>query len=355
MRSALACLAFLAPSSALAAGAQDARPLFLLHCASCHGETGDGKGTATLDRPARSFRDGGFSYGNTPEALLRTITQGIPGTPMPAAPSVLTEADRRALADYVLSLGPPTETATIAESTLVVRDRPLVARGKLPPVGPDLPERPRGLLIGTLDGLSFEYRTDDVRLLCVRQGAFADRRDWRGRGGDVLQPLGVPIHRFGSGDPGPTVRRGDRTVFVARLDETFVEGDRAGLRYRLVAADDPAALATVEESARAVVSPAGSGFERDFSLRGAGIFRLRVGEPGPRWLASGTNWVVRAKEDGVVEAIGTTERSLDLVGGAVEVPVDLGIGARRRVFVRTLLLPAWNPEVEASWLAEMRR
>src|SRR5262245_50761866 len=87
--------------------APDATAVSLPHSASCDGENGDGKGTATLDRPARSFKDGGFSYGNTPEALLRTITFGIPGTPMPAAPSVLTEAQRKALADYVISLGPP--------------------------------------------------------------------------------------------------------------------------------------------------------------------------------------------------------------------------------------------------------
>ena len=34
-------------------------------CAPCHGATGDGKGTTVLDRPARSFKDGGFSFGNT--------------------------------------------------------------------------------------------------------------------------------------------------------------------------------------------------------------------------------------------------------------------------------------------------
>ena len=43
----------------------------------------DGNGVTELDRPARSFRDGGFSFGNTPEALFRTISTGIPGTPMP--------------------------------------------------------------------------------------------------------------------------------------------------------------------------------------------------------------------------------------------------------------------------------
>src|SRR5438093_1021640 len=106
MRRLLALL--LMPAAVLpTARGQDARALFLQHCASCHGESGDGRGTTQLDRPARSFKDGGFSYGNTVEALVRTIANGIPGTPMPAAPSVLTDADRRALAEYVLSLGPP--------------------------------------------------------------------------------------------------------------------------------------------------------------------------------------------------------------------------------------------------------
>ena len=61
----------------------EARTLFIANCASCHGEKGDGEGTTDLDRKARSFKDGGFSFGNTPEALFRTLTTGIPGTPMP--------------------------------------------------------------------------------------------------------------------------------------------------------------------------------------------------------------------------------------------------------------------------------
>ena len=43
----------------------DTAALYAEHCATCHGSNGDGKGTADLDRPARSFLDGGYSYGNT--------------------------------------------------------------------------------------------------------------------------------------------------------------------------------------------------------------------------------------------------------------------------------------------------
>ena len=61
-----------------------AHATFVELCAPCHGVNGDGKGTTELDRPARSCADGGFSFGNTSEALSRTLRSGIPGTPMPA-------------------------------------------------------------------------------------------------------------------------------------------------------------------------------------------------------------------------------------------------------------------------------
>jgi mono/diheme cytochrome c family protein len=340
------------------APAQDARALFLQHCASCHGESGDGQGTATLDRPARSFKDGGFSYGNTSEALTRTITHGIPGTPMPAAPSVLSEAERKALAEYVLSLGPPVVTATVAESLLAVRDRPVILRGKLPPVGPDLPERPRGLLIGTVDGLSFEYRTDDVRLLAVRQGAFADRRDWRGRGGDALLPLGVPIHLSGRGDPLAPFARPDGSALAARLAGTFIEGARAGLRYRLFGEDASNSVASVEESVRGCTSGAGSGFARDFSIEGKGRFVLRAAEPGPAWVASSFTWTVRRREDGSFEALSVRGlrrgEMLSVAGGAVLVPLDLDPEGKRSLEIQVLLLPRWSPEIEERWLSEVK-
>jgi hypothetical protein len=122
---------------------------------------------------------------------------------MPAAPSVLTEAERKALAEYVISLGPPPDPVAIAETELLVGDRPVFARGKLAAIAPGLPERPRGLLVGLSGGLSFEYRVDDPRLLGVRRGGFVERSDWRGRGGDPRAARGI-VWLAGSGDPGPT-------------------------------------------------------------------------------------------------------------------------------------------------------
>ena len=87
-------------------GPDETRALFLAQCATCHGDDGGGKGVTVLPRPARSFLDGGFSYGNTREAIMRTVTHGIPGTPMPGFSAALDEAQRESLVEYVISLGP---------------------------------------------------------------------------------------------------------------------------------------------------------------------------------------------------------------------------------------------------------
>jgi cytochrome c oxidase cbb3-type subunit 2 len=66
--------------------------VYALHCASCHGPDGDGKGPASafLDPRPRDFRAGRFKYKTTSGArppldsdLFATITVGIPGTSMP--------------------------------------------------------------------------------------------------------------------------------------------------------------------------------------------------------------------------------------------------------------------------------
>ena len=117
-----------------------AHALFQTHCASCHGALGDGKGWTELERPARSFAEGGFSFGNTPEAIFRTLTTGIPGSPMPSFEGALDESERRLLADHVISLGPPLP-AKPSDAELVVADRPIFVRGLLPAIAEGLPQR----------------------------------------------------------------------------------------------------------------------------------------------------------------------------------------------------------------------
>jgi mono/diheme cytochrome c family protein len=183
----------LAAQAAPAGGGADAPALFATNCAKCHGLDGSGTGPAVLDRPARNFKEGGFSFGNTPETIARTIAFGIPGSPMPAFEHAMSDEQRRALAEYVVTLGPPVKEVSEAETLMHVTDRPLVVRGILPPLTEGAHNIPRGLLIGTPDGLTFEYTVDEVRLLAVRQGDFVKRTDWGGRGGTPLEPLGQVV------------------------------------------------------------------------------------------------------------------------------------------------------------------
>ena len=290
-----------APFTSLAAQSDPSRvrTLFHVNCASCHGENGDGHGTAELDRPARSFQDGGFSFGNTPEALFRTISVGIAGSPMPAFDSSLTEEERKLLADYVVTLGPPIEEVKEEDTILSVHDRPLIVRGLLPSLGEGLPWHPRGLLVGDPSGITFEYQVDDVRLLGLRQGGFVRRTDWTGRGGTALEPLGKVVHLVNGGKPDASFFLGGKPL-VARLSGTRV-GNEASLEYHVV--EGQRELAHVEEHPRVLGAPFGTGYTRSVRLLASnGRVQLRTPlVPGATLLASGTSgrepWrVVRPSE-----------------------------------------------------------
>lgn len=241
-----------------------ARKLFVTNCASCHGENGDGRGTTQLDRPARSFQDGGFSFGNTPEALFKTISTGIPGSPMAGFDSSLTEEERRTLAAYVVTLGPPVAEVKDEDMVLAVHDRPLVVRGLLPSLGEGLPTHPRGLLIGDPSGITFEYDVADVRLLALRQGGFVKRTDWSGRGGTALEPLGKVVHLVEKGRPGPLFSVAGGTIpLEARLSGTKLAGTVV-LDYHLV--QNGREVAHVNETPHVASMPFGTGYARSFVL-----------------------------------------------------------------------------------------
>lgn len=367
-------------------GAPTPRELFVKHCAQCHGENGDGNGVQRLEKPARSFKDGGFSYGNTPEALLRTITFGIPGTPMPSFSSALTDAQKKELAAYVITLGPEVVEVKASETRLVVKDVPLFVRGKLPPIVEGAKETVRGLLVGTPDGFTFEYDVEDVRLLGVRQGDFVERRDWGGRGGDALQPLGKVVVSCGS-PPG-------RPVFLwsppvkgtvtgdwarARLSGTRVDGGVPRVLYhieqvlgtsaqgagttptRLVLSED------AEEAVRTVTCSVGTGFRRELSLR------AREGGPSDngelRWsvfsaqrlvvLANEGRWAVIRSDDVPCTLVALARGSAGNIGiGSDFVLVyqlPLERGKPLEVKVDTYALSSWTPEVRDAWLKELGR
>jgi high-affinity iron transporter len=78
---------------------------FKTSCASCHGNLGDGKSpvAATLNPKPRNFVAEAFKFGNQPEQVFKTISEGSKGTAMPPF-KFLSEGDRWGLAYYVLSL-----------------------------------------------------------------------------------------------------------------------------------------------------------------------------------------------------------------------------------------------------------
>lgn len=284
----LASLVF-ALAAPLAAQPQEprAKTLFHANCAPCHGESGDGHGTTQLDRPARSFQDGGFSFGNTPEALFRTISVGIAGSPMPGFDTSLSEEERKLLADFVVTLGPPIEEVKLEDTILSVHDRPLVVRGLLPSMGEGLPWHPRGMLVGDPSGITFEYQVDDVRLLGLRQGGFVRRTDWTGRGGTALEPLGKVVHLVAGGRPDASFYLGDKPL-AARLSGTRV-GSEAALEYHVV--EGQRELAHVEERPRVLSLPFGTGYTRSLRLLAASQrVQLRTPlVPGATLAASGTS------------------------------------------------------------------
>lgn len=214
----------------------------MANCASCHGESGDGKGSAELDRPARSFLDGGYSYGNTETAVVRSIVHGIPGTPMPAFKETLAEDQIRDLAAYVIALGPPGTVVAPGSSVLTVGKLPVVAHGMMPALEEGGRREPRSLVVGFPNGTTFQYRARTAELQAIRQGDFLDRRDWGGRGGAALEPLGQVTWKPSSkGKEGESdgqfhAMRGDEAL-TRSFKGSRVGDDQVWLNFDLLDAD----------------------------------------------------------------------------------------------------------------------
>jgi mono/diheme cytochrome c family protein len=273
-------------------GAQASRggpQIFAELCAMCHGDSGDGNGLVKFDKPARSFVDGGFSFGNTPEALFRTVSSGIGGTPMPGFKDVLDEDERRAVVAHVIALGPEPVAVNPGSTVMTVTDKPLVARGSFPPIREGELMTPRGLLVGGLDGLSFQYDLENVRLLAVRQGGFVDRRDWQNRGGDTLEPLGEVVFHVDGATEGLTwglndldieasTMTGEQAEFQSRLVATEVSGGKAFVEYGMYLRGEK--VAVVREHAKSVSLGGWSGFRRTFEIQNTGAIPVRLVRKG---------------------------------------------------------------------------
>lgn len=107
--SALALLGRPAPSPAQGS-AETGKPIYERRCSHCHGPEGKGDGpSAERLRPRpRDFTQGWFKFRSTPSGslpsdadLLRTISEGIPGTSMPGWNDLLSEKQRRDVVAYL--------------------------------------------------------------------------------------------------------------------------------------------------------------------------------------------------------------------------------------------------------------
>ena len=90
------------------------RQVYEVHCAVCHGEKGDGRGDAAsrFATPPRDFTKGEYKLRSTGSGqpptdadLIRSTTQGLPGTAM-VPQDHLSEAEVRAVITYIKSLSP---------------------------------------------------------------------------------------------------------------------------------------------------------------------------------------------------------------------------------------------------------
>ena len=270
-------------------GAELGAQVFSNACAVCHGESGDGNGSAKFDKPARSFVDGGFSFGNTPEALFRTVSSGIGGTPMPGFKDSLTEGKRRAVVDHVIALGPEQVVVEPGSTVMTVTDKPVVVRGSFPPLREGDEMTPRGLLVGGLDGLSFQYDRDDMRLIAVRQGDFVKRRDWENRGGDTLEPLGelvfVPDDALGEvtwraldWDAEPKVGESGIQGTRAKMTATEIQADYAIVEFDLYLGSKR--IASVQEHTEALSLGGWTGFRRTFEAELVNASSVTIGLEG---------------------------------------------------------------------------
>src|ERR1700726_2432220 len=82
-----------------AAAVKEGASLFRANCSPCHGLSARGGGRGP------DLTSGRWTHGSTDSAIFRTITQGVPGTEMPA--NGFDDSEIRAIIAYLRSLAPP--------------------------------------------------------------------------------------------------------------------------------------------------------------------------------------------------------------------------------------------------------
>ncbi len=86
-------------SPANAAAVKEGASLFRANCSPCHGLNARGGGRGP------DLTSGRWTHGSTDDGIFRTISQGVPGTDMPA--NGFEDSEIRAIISYLRSLAPP--------------------------------------------------------------------------------------------------------------------------------------------------------------------------------------------------------------------------------------------------------
>lgn len=100
-------LALVSSPAVLADGVPKGAAIFSAHCAICHGVNADGRGELANDLPLRprNFKGEPLQWGNTTRSMVQTVKVGRSNV-MPSFAEVLTDAEIRAVVDYVYGLIP---------------------------------------------------------------------------------------------------------------------------------------------------------------------------------------------------------------------------------------------------------
>jgi mono/diheme cytochrome c family protein len=111
------------------------KSVYLQNCLACHGAKGDGKGDAAaflLPKP-RNFVQANFRLRSTPPSrlptdsdLFRSVSMGMPGTPMPPWRVNLSDNDRWAVVEYIKTFSPRFNDVNEDRKTVVVLNTPPV-------------------------------------------------------------------------------------------------------------------------------------------------------------------------------------------------------------------------------------
>lgn len=92
--------------------AKSGQKVYEQYCIGCHGQSGGGDGVAAsfLDPKPRNFNSGVFKFTSsvqgtlpTREDLMKTVTEGLPGSSMPSF-RLLPEAERKNVVEFILHL-----------------------------------------------------------------------------------------------------------------------------------------------------------------------------------------------------------------------------------------------------------